>query len=52
MAKKRLWLGMLIIVLTLGITVIGCDLDPDNDAHNLSNEITQNESTLADISDK
>jgi len=29
--KKRIWLGILVMVLVFGMTVIGCDNDPDDD---------------------
>jgi hypothetical protein len=31
MAKKNLWLGMLVLVLVFGMTVVGCDEEPTND---------------------
>ena len=30
MVNKRFWLGILVIVLVFGMTVVGCDNDPDN----------------------
>ena len=33
MANKRIWLGILVIVLVFGITVIGCETDVDNNTH-------------------
>jgi hypothetical protein len=31
MAKKNFWLGMLVMVLAFGMTVVGCDNDPTDD---------------------
>ena len=31
MANKKLWLGMLVLVLTFGMTVVGCDLSEEED---------------------
>jgi hypothetical protein len=34
MAKKNLWLGMLVVVLVFGMTVVGCDPNSDDDSTN------------------
>jgi hypothetical protein len=46
MANKRFWLGMLVVALTFGMTVVGCDdesgNDPNNDPSNDSNNDSNN----------
>jgi len=44
MANKRLWLGMLVIALAFGMTVVGCEEEPKDELDGTTWEYIGNES--------
>jgi len=53
MTNKKLWLGMLVLILTFGMTVVGCDNDANNSgSENNGNNINGQDGSNKDDDDK